>query len=106
MVDTLGQAIAAARKTKGLSQKQLAAGIQREDGTPISPQYLNDIEHDRRNPSSDHLVQQFATVLGLDADYLYYLADRFPEDLRNARLSQQQVSDVMRAFRKTPSKKE
>lgn len=104
MSDTLGQAIATARKIKGLSQKQLAAEVRREDGTPISPQYLNDIEHDRRNPSSDHLVQQFATVLGLDADYLYYLADRFPEDLRNARLSQQQVSDVMRAFRKTPPK--
>jgi transposase len=29
-----------------LSQKDLAAKIRKEDGTAISPQYLNDIEHD------------------------------------------------------------
>lgn len=105
MGDTLGQKISEARKSKGLSQKQLAAEIRRDDGTPISPQYLNDIEHDRRKPSSDYLVQQFATLLGVDPDYLYYLADRFPEDLRDGRLSPKDVSDVMRAFRKSSSKK-
>lgn len=103
MSETLGQAIARARKGKGLSQKELAAQIMREDDTPISPQYLNDIEHDRRSPSSDHLVKQFASVLGIDPDYLYYLADRFPEDVRKARLSEEQVTNLMTAFRR-PSK--
>ena len=42
---TFGRAIATARKEKGLSQKDLAALILKEDGTAISPQYLNDIEH-------------------------------------------------------------
>ena len=60
---TFGRAIAKARKKKGLSQKELAALIEREAGAPISPQYLNDIEHDRRSPSSDHLVSQFAEDL-------------------------------------------
>ena len=44
---TFGRAIVAARKAKGLSQKDLAALIHKEeDEGSISPQYLNDIEHD------------------------------------------------------------
>ncbi len=99
MSTTFGGAIAQARKGRGLSQKELASLINREDGTAISPQYLNDIEHDRRNPSSDHLVGQFADVLGIDHDYLYYLADRLPQDIRTSGLSQKQVSELMMAFR-------
>jgi transcriptional regulator with XRE-family HTH domain len=97
---TFGRHIAENRKSLKMSQKELAARIQREDGTAISPQYLNDIEHDRRHPSSDHLVRQFAEVLQLEVDYLYYLADRLPEDIRNLGLSQEEVSRVMQAFRK------
>lgn len=101
---TFGSAIAQARKDMGLSQKEVASRIKREDKTPISPQYLNDIEHDRRNPSSDHLVRQFVAVLGIDHDYLYYLANRLPEDIRKSGLSQEQVSELMMAFRGKPSK--
>ena len=36
------------KKMIGLSQKDLAQNI-KYDGLPISPQYLNDIERDRRN---------------------------------------------------------
>ena len=103
---TFGRAIAKARKERGLSQKELAGRIKREDdGGSISPQYLNDIEHDRRSPSSHHLIRQFSDVLGIDLDYLYFLADRFPEDIRGSGLSQPQVSEAMRAFRGAPSKK-
>ena len=48
--------ISGVRKEKGLSQKQLAELVEREEGGSISPQYLNDIEHDRRNPPSDHMI--------------------------------------------------
>ena len=89
---TFGGVIAEARKDRGLNQKELASLIKREDGAPISPQYLNDIEHDRRSPSSERLVRQFADVLGIDPDYLYHLADRLPEDIRKSGLSQKQVS--------------
>jgi hypothetical protein len=34
-----------------------------EDEEACSPQYPNDIEHDRRSPSSDRMVQQFADAL-------------------------------------------
>ena len=102
---TFGRTIARARKDKGLSQKELAALIKRDDKVAISPQYLNDIEHDRRSPSSDHLVQQFAATLDLDCDYLYYLSNRLPEDIRDGKLSQQEASQLMTAFRRKISKK-
>ena len=79
---TFGRAIVAARKTKGLSQKDLAALIHKEDEGGSSPQYLNDIEHDRRRPTSDHLIRQFAQVLGEDEGYMFVLAGRIPEDVR------------------------
>jgi len=99
---TFGGAISDARKAKGWALKDLAGRIRREDdGETISPQYLNDIEHDRRSPSSDHMVKQFADALGIDPDWLYYLAGRFPEDIRGKKLSEKQVSEVMVAFRRT-----
>ncbi|WP_068818378.1 helix-turn-helix domain-containing protein [Phormidesmis priestleyi] len=97
---TFGHFVADARKKLNMTQKELAASIMREDGSPISPQYLNDIERDRRSPSSDHLVQQFAKVLELSADYLHYLNGRFPEQERQEQLTEDQFSKRMLAFRK------
>ena len=102
---TFGRAISQARKALGLSQKQLAQKILREDGGSISPQYLNDIEHDRRSPSSDRMVQQFAEVLGMETDWLYYLAGKFPADLRERNLTQRELAARMVAFRAGPNKK-
>ena len=99
----VGSAISRHRREKGLSQRELAARILREDGEPISPQYLNDIERGRRNPPGDRLLRQFAAVLGIDPDYLFSLANRLPEDVRDdireGRLSADDVSEVMKAFR-------
>ena len=89
---TFGGAISEARKAKGWALKDLASRVLREDEGAISPQYLNDIEHDRRSPSSDRMVKQFADALGIDRDWLYYLAGRFPED-------EKQVAEAMVAFR-------
>lgn len=101
---TFGGAISDARKGKGWSLKDLASRVLREDGDPISPQYLNDIEHDRRSPSSDRMVQQFADALGIERDWLYYLAGRFPEDVRDRKLSEKEVTNIMVAFRGGPAK--
>jgi transcriptional regulator with XRE-family HTH domain len=103
---TFGGAISRARKDKGWSLKDLCARVLREDADPISPQYLNDIEHDRRNPSSDRMVRQFAEALGINADWLYYLAGKFPDDVREKRLSEDQVVNLMVAFRRTPKDKD
>jgi transcriptional regulator with XRE-family HTH domain len=101
---TFGGAISEARKAKGWALKDLASLILREDENPISLQYLNDIEHDRRSPSSDRMVQQFADALGLDRDWLYYLAGRFPEDVRDKKMTAEQVAQAMVAFRGGPPK--
>ena len=102
---TFGRTISEARKAKGWGLKDLAAQVLREDAVAISPQYLNDIEHDRRSPSSDRMVQQFAEALDIDPDWLYYLAGRFPEDVREKKLSQKEVADAMLAFRSGPKGK-
>lgn len=98
---TLGQTIADARKELKLSQKELAAKINREDEDgSITPQYLNDIEHDRRVPTS-FLIGQIAAVLKIDADYLHFLAGRVPEDLRRLTVDQKRFADSMVAFRRS-----
>lgn len=96
---TFGQAISKARKEKGWALKDVITRVLREDGEAISPQYLNDIEHDRRSPSSDRMVKQFADALEIDQDWLYYLAGRFPEDVRMKKLSETEVAKAMVAFR-------
>ena len=102
---TFGRAISKGRKEKGWGLKDLAARVLREDGEPISPQYLNDIEHDRRSPSSDRMVQHFAEALEINPDWLYYLAGRFPEDVRRKKLSEKEVAAAMVAFRSDPKGK-
>jgi len=68
-----GDLVATIRKEKSLSQKELAKEIKKDDGGPITPQYLNDIEHGRRNPPSREMVEQIAKALGLSAEALYGL---------------------------------
>jgi transcriptional regulator with XRE-family HTH domain len=63
-----------------LSQRQLSERILRDDGVPISPQYLNDIERDRRVPP-DYLLARFAEQLAMDVEYLVFLAGRVPASL-------------------------
>jgi transcriptional regulator with XRE-family HTH domain len=94
---TFGSAITEARKALGLSQKQLASEIMKEDGEPISPQYLNDIERDRRNAPSQHLILEFARVLKLNADYLFALAQAWPQDIAE-KMSKSTPEEVQRAF--------
>lgn len=99
---TFGTYIAECRKNLKMSQKELAGQIMREeDGKPISPQYLNDIERDRRSPSSDHLIQEFARVLSnANRDYLHYLAGKLPSELPKRALSEAEVKSAFAAFRR------
>ena len=100
MPPTFGQVIADARKREGLSQKDLAARILKEDGAPISPQYLNDIEHDKRNAPPEHLLGQLAELLDLPPEFLYFKAGHWPEDLRGNESRPEQVARAFRAFRR------
>ena len=100
---TFGEAITQARKDKELSQKRVAATTLKEDGQAISAQYLNDIEHDRRNPPSECIVRQLADALDLDLDYLLFLAGRFPSDVLEMSRDQEGVKTAMKAFRRSLS---
>jgi hypothetical protein len=44
--------------------------------------YLNAMEHDRRYPPSNHLIDQLAEIVGIPADLLYFHAKRLPGDIR------------------------
>lgn len=100
---TFGAVIAEARKALGLSQKDVAAQIRKEDGDPISPQYFNDIERDRRNAPSQHLILELARVLKLQPDYLFALAQAWPRDIVESmgKASPAEVERAFSAFRRT-----
>ncbi len=99
---TFGQVIADARKALGISQKDFAAQILKEDGAAISPQYLNDIEHDRRDPPSEFFIDQFAMHLKLSREHLIAAAGLWPADIREklAGADPAVVKEAFRAFRK------
>jgi transcriptional regulator with XRE-family HTH domain len=104
---TFGQAISEARKKKQLSQKQLAALIIKEDGAPISPQYLNDIERDRRNPPGEYFLSQFAKVLNVPEEYFYFLANSIPPKYRGAAPENPlRVKEAFQAFARSYRRKE
>jgi transcriptional regulator with XRE-family HTH domain len=96
---TVGQLIRTARERLGLTQKELAGRIRKEDGTPISSPYLNDIERDRRNPPAVPLLAQFAAELGLSAEYLYFLARAYPPDIARLEGTPEAVEAAWQAFR-------
>ena len=98
---TFGQAIARARKDLALSQKELAQRLLKEDGVPISPQYLNDIERDRRKAPSHQLLDQLSDELGLPVDYLHYLAGQLPGAVTGGNYGPEQVECAFVAFRKS-----
>lgn len=98
---TFGHIISEARKRVGLSQKQLAALIKKENGEPISPQYLNDIEHDRRNPPNEFIIKQLAARLNQDRDFLLFVSGLLPEDIRKIGLANpEKIGRAFSLFRK------
>jgi transcriptional regulator with XRE-family HTH domain len=99
-----GDLIAEARKAKRLSQKELAIRIKKEDGSPISPQYLNDLELKRRGAPSDHLIGEFSRELEIDQDVLYYSAGEVTPDLRGLDPKDLSVKNAIAAFRRNLEK--
>ena len=96
---TFGQAVSEARKAKGMSQKELASLVLKEDGAPISPQYLNDIERDRRNPPNETIISRFAEILDVPEEYFFFLANEIPPRYRsNAPSNPFQVLQAFEAF--------
>ena len=84
-----------------MSQKDLALKVKKEDGQAISAQYLNDIEHDRRNPPSEFLIDQIAEATGLSKDLLCLAAGTIPTDLKKIATAQpERMEQAFKAFRR------
>jgi transcriptional regulator with XRE-family HTH domain len=97
---TLGQFILERRKELGLSGREVVAEVRNSDGKPISIPFLVDLEHDRRKPS-DEVLEQFAKVLKVDSDMLYFLAGRFPADLTAKSINTaEELAAAWKAFRR------
>lgn len=75
---TFGDAVAGRRRVLGFTQRDLASRI------PASPQYVCDIEHGRRSPTTDATIEAIAAALDQSADDLFLLAGRLPPDVARA----------------------
>ena len=95
---TFGQVITEARKKAGLTQKEVAERLRRADGRTVLPPYLNDLEHDRRYPPENEVIEQLAKILKVSPDVLYFYAKRVPANVRRD-ADDNEVEAAYRAFR-------
>jgi transcriptional regulator with XRE-family HTH domain len=96
---TLGDLLAERRKELGISQKEMAVLIKNRDGKPITSAYLNYLEHNRGEPPG-YLLDQFAEVLRIERDVLYFWTRRIPPDIEPGEASPEKVTAAYRAFRR------
>jgi transcriptional regulator with XRE-family HTH domain len=94
-----GKYIATKRKEMSISLKDLAVQIKKEDGSPITPQYLNDIERGRRNPPSESMIRQLGIALEIPPDILFHLAGKVPDDIGKNH-PPESIQAAYKAFRK------
>jgi hypothetical protein len=74
--------------------------VLKDDGTPLSPQYLCDVEADRRIIANPLLVRELAAELGVPAEVLWY--GTLPEVLRSDRdVPPQRIVNAFAAFRRS-----
>ena len=73
MPPRLGELIKQARHVCQLTLRHLANQVMKDDGTPIGPQYLFDIEVHYRVPAP-HVLRELARVLELEYDTLLALS--------------------------------
>lgn len=99
MPKTLGSEISGRRKELGYTQRQLAAMVRKEDGGSITPQFLNDIERDRRRPSP-LVLQRIAEALQAPVDEYHRLAGQLPTDIDPQRMSPERWRAALKAFRR------
>jgi transcriptional regulator with XRE-family HTH domain len=102
---TFGAIVREARVKAGKTQRQLAEHVKKEDGAAITPQYLNDIEFDRRTPS-EFVTQQIAKALDLEADRLMFIGGSLPQDIVKEiikrGLSNEEAKKIGELFRRKP----
>ncbi len=95
---TFGQVIVDARKAASLTQKAVAERLRRADGRRVLPPWLNDLEHDRRYPPENPVIEQLAQVLNVSTDFLYFHARRLPANIEGD-FDEGSIEAAYRAFR-------
>lgn len=98
---TVGDIISTGRKRAGLTLKDVASQVMKDDGAAISITYLNDVEHNRRPAPSPALLKQLANTLHLSYEYLLFLAGDLPDDLQDDSYTPEAVEAAFQAFRRT-----
>ena len=72
--ELIGARIRRERLNRNMTQRELAEAV--EVGVP----HISKVEANRENPSDD-LIRRLAKVFGIDADELFVVARRLPEDI-------------------------
>lgn len=94
---TFGKIVYNARKSKNLNLRECAALIFKDDSNPISFQYLNNLEKDRKNPPSEYIIDQISEVLDIPLEVLYFYAEIFPKNI-NKNIDQNKIIKAYKHF--------
>lgn len=97
---TFGEVLYELRKKEALTLRQLASILRKSDGTPVSFQYVSELENDRRNPPPDYLIDQLAAALKTSRNLLYLHARRIPRDVTLPALNERKADRLYEKFRR------
>lgn len=92
---SVGEAIKKKRLEMGMSLQDLARSILKEDGTPITRAYVNDIEKNNRMPSAE-ILQKFEDALNFEPNELLNLAKKLSPETEKYILEQPDVGALLR----------
>ncbi len=100
-MESFERLIANRRKALGMTLADLAQQIIKRDGYAISVPYLGTLEQGRCHPSPG-FIPQFATVLDVPEDILYFALGLLPPDIREllSQASTQKAVDASQVMRK------
>jgi transcriptional regulator with XRE-family HTH domain len=76
MTQSFGQILRALRRSKGVSQRELAEKV----GVDFS--YISKVENDRLPPPAANTIVRICDVLGVEPDDLLALTGKMPSDVR------------------------
>lgn len=93
---SFGNEIARLRRGKEWTIREFAQKVIKEDGEPMSPSYLCDIEQGRRKPPALVVIQRMAKLLDGDFDKLMELAHRTPPDIKEIVQGNEEVRRMLR----------
>lgn len=96
--EPFGTLIRRARRAQHLRLADVAQQIFKADGQAISLPYMSDLEHHRCVPPS-MFISQFAEVLHIPEEVLYFSLGRLPPDLFQQKLPPERIVQALQVFR-------